>query len=171
MSEDRERNPATNADTPDGAPKDAERPHSDVGAEATGRDVLIAGITPEELRALVPAETLQHALAASDPSATSVSLYRGPLPEASMLAEYETIVPGCASKIVDNFTNEGDHRRAREKRGQYIALCALCAILLCAGGCAYLGMQLIGCTVAAFGLGGFFVTTRFVRFPPIFERS
>ena len=98
MSEDRERNPATNADTPDGAPKDAERPHSDVGAEATGRDVLIAGITPEELRALVPAETLQHALAASDLSAASVSLYRGPLPEASMLAEYETIVPGCASK-------------------------------------------------------------------------
>ena len=133
--------------------EDAKEP---IGAAANLR---LAGITPEELRALVPEETLAKAA----PKGISVETevwFRGPLPPADILKDYEEIDPGSANRIITDFTHEGKHRRARETRGQTFALAALTLILGAAVSCGYFGETWIGCAIAVTGLTGLFATTR-----------
>jgi Predicted membrane protein (DUF2335) len=42
--------------------------------------------------------------------------FAGPLPPPALLAEYEQALPGLAERIVAMAENEGNHRRAMEKR-------------------------------------------------------
>ena len=41
--------------------------------------------------------------------------FRGPLPPPEVLGLYEQVVPGVATAIVNQFTEQGNHRRACEK--------------------------------------------------------
>lgn len=41
--------------------------------------------------------------------------YLGPLPPPDILRQFDEIVPGSASRIIDQFTFQGDHRRELEK--------------------------------------------------------
>lgn len=55
-------------------------------------------------------------------SAGSVTVHRaqmkfhsGPLPSADLLAEYDSVVPGSAGKIIDQFVAQGRHRMDLER--------------------------------------------------------
>lgn len=43
-------------------------------------------------------------------------VFAGPLPPPAILAEYDRIVPGCAEKIIDQFIEQGNHRRSLESK-------------------------------------------------------
>ena len=163
MSDSGGREPTADAsgETPEGA-KNARR---DETGGAVGASVSLAGVTAAELRAQVPAETLRQASMTGDLAETAIieHHFSGPLPPADVMAGYERAAPGCAKMIVDNFIREGEHRRAREMRGQYIAVFILFIVLLSATICAYFGRELTGSAIATFGLGGFFFTTRIAR--------
>ena len=79
----------------------------------------------------------------------------GPLPPADALARYEEIVPGCAERIMDNFIEQGPHRRTLQKRGQAWTPTIIAMILLTVLGCAYIGATWASCAVAVVGLGLF----------------
>ena len=120
----------------------------------------LAGLSPEQLRDQVPREILERALS-DEVIVTSVSRqYRGPLPPAQALSDYEKLIPGCGKIIIDNFAANGAHRRDREKRGQHYALLSLFLILAAKLGCAYMGESWIGSAVAVTGLGGLFLVAR-----------
>ena len=153
------------ADASGETPESAESMRRDETGEAVGAGVSLAGVTAADLRAQVPAETLRQAAMTADLAETAIigRHFSGPLPPADVLAGYERAAPGCAKIIVDNFTREGEHRRAREKRGQYLAAFILFIVLLSATICAYFGRELTGSAIAMFGLGGFFFTARIAR--------
>lgn len=137
--------------------KEAKEP---IGVAANLR---LAEITPEELRALIPEETLAKA-ALKGVSVETEVWFRGPLPPADILRDYEEIDPGSANRIIADFTHEGKHRRARETRGQIYALAALILILGASVSCGYLGETWLGCAIAVTGLTGLFTTTRALAF-------
>lgn len=126
----------------------------------TGATPRFANITPEDLRVLVPAETLIKAVSTEPLRAAEIRRFQGPLPPAEVLKEYEDIVPGSASRIISDFCLEGEHRRARERRGQTYALIALALILATSLSCAFFAAQWTGVTIAFAGLAGLFASMR-----------
>lgn len=88
-------------------------------------------------------------------SYTKSEIFAGPLPPPAILAEYDNIVPGCAEKIIDQFIDQGNHRRNLESkvidheirqstRGLYTA-CGLVTLALAIGGYSvYLGQEWAG---------------------------
>jgi uncharacterized membrane protein len=75
--------------------------------------------------------------------------FSGPLPHPATLREYDEIVPGAAKEIIQSFTAEGNHRRARELRE--VAMCEDWAR-------ADIGLQkrgqILGFIIAVIGVGG-----------------
>ena len=136
-------------------------PNGDNGETPPSKVVLpLAGLSPEQLRDLVPREILEKAIS-DEVVVTSVSRrYSGPLPPAQALSDYEKLMPGCGKIIIDNFAANGAHRREREKRGQHYAMLSLFLILAVILGCAYVGESWIGSAVAVTGLGGLFLVAR-----------
>lgn len=127
----------------------------------------LAGISARDLRKLVPPDVIQVAISEIQaPVSAPVHIvehseyYAGPLPTAQMLADYDNVVPGCAKDIVDNFTSEGNHRRARENRGRHYALVSLFLILATALGCVFLDEPFAGGMIGVAGVGGLFITSR-----------
>lgn len=143
--------------------------HNKSDASVSVQTFPLAGISPRDLRKLVPPDVIQAAISeVQEPASSPVQIvehseyYAGPLPTAQMLADYDDVVPGCAEAIVENFTSEGDHRRARENRGQHYALVSLFMILATALGCVFLGEPFAGGMIGIAGLGGLFITSRVV---------
>ena len=143
--------------------------HNKSDASVSVQAFPLAGISPRDLRKLVPPDVIQAAISeVQEPASAPVQIvehseyYAGPLPTAQMLADYDDVVPGCAEAIVENFTSEGAHRRARENRGQHYALVSLFMILATALGCVFLGEPFAGGMIGIAGLGGLFITSRVV---------
>ena len=96
--------------------------HNKSDASVSVQAFPLAGISPRDLRKLVPPDVIQAAISeVQEPASAPVQIvehseyYAGPLPTAQMLADYDDVVPGCAEAIVENFTSEGDHQpRARK---------------------------------------------------------
>lgn len=143
--------------------------HNKSDASVSAQAFPLAGISPRDLRKLVPPDVIQAAISeVQEPASAPVQIvehseyYVGPLPTAQMLADYDDVVPGCAEAIVENFTSEGKHRRARENRGQHYALVSLLMILATALACVFLGEPFAGGMIGIAGLGGLFITSRVV---------
>ena len=133
----------------------------DAGEDArTAAARRFASITPEDLRALVPAEILEKAVSTESVQAAAIRHFQGPLPPAGGLREYEDIAPGSAGRIISDFCLEGEHRRTRERRGQRYALIALSLILATSLLSAFFGAQWTGTAVAITGLAGLFASMR-----------
>lgn len=47
---------------------------------------------------------------------TTMEMYNGPIPHPDILAGYEKLDPGAASKIIANGVEESNHRRGMEKK-------------------------------------------------------
>lgn len=168
--------PTQQNDASDEAPEKASdgesAPRNKSDGSAGSQLFPLAGISPRDLRQLVPPDVIRAAISeVQAPASESVQIverseyYAGPLPTAQMLADYDDVVPGCAEAIVNNFTSEGDHRRARENRGQHYALISLFMILATALGCVFLGEPFAGGMVGVAGIGGLFITSRVVGIP------
>jgi uncharacterized membrane protein len=93
-------------------------------------------------------------------AAYSASFYRGPLPPASEMREYEAVLPGSADRILTMAEEQARHRQGLEKtaidgnaRRSWWGLWLGAAISLAAiGGAVALGAT--GHTAASIGLGG-----------------
>jgi uncharacterized membrane protein len=104
-------------------------------------------------RRKVPAKQAAAQPAEQRANHTLVSVKRqqweAPIPPPAILAEFDQIVPGSASRIIGEFETEAEHRRGFEKRALFIegferissrifALLFALAALAIAGYCAYL---------------------------------
>ena len=119
------------------------------------RDALVeAGLdlTKSEIQAVVT--TLLHE-----------SKFSGPLPPASMLAEYDAVRPGLAQEIIGWAQQQQAHRRglelmafrgseSRMNRAQVFALVVALASLAAGLGAAYFGANSVAMAFALVGIGG-----------------
>jgi hypothetical protein len=48
--------------------------------------------------------------------AAQVSLHRGPLPSPEMLRDYDSVLPGTAKRIIDQWERETSHRQELQRR-------------------------------------------------------
>ena len=103
--------------------------------------------------------------------------YRGPLPQARQLEEYERILPGAAERLFDMFEKQSHHRMDVEKlviegeissktRGQWFAF--ILGLVVYAGsiGLLFAGRPtegLTGIIVATIGAVGIFVTGKYME--------
>ena len=83
---------------------------------------------------ILPPEAIREAAERGQPVRVSIqALYSGPLPPPIVLREYEQIVPGLPSVLIDEFRAETKHRRALQRVGQYGGL-GVAIISIIAGG-------------------------------------
>jgi len=100
---------------------------------------------------------------------------QGPLPSPEILAQYETLYPGAAKQIFDQFKDQSNHRMALENKvinsnisnsrlGQWMGF-TICMTALIGGGIlAIFGIKVEGIIIAAAGLASLvtvFVTGKF----------
>ena len=90
-------------------------------------------------------------------SVRSVQHFQGPLPPPQTLAQYETILAGCAERIVSMAEEQAAHRRtletrviagnlAAERRGQIFAFVLALVVIALGGGLIQLGKDASGLT-------------------------